>query len=238
MSYSNYDVIDEGKSVADLSRSFFANVYKYMFFALAISGGLAYYASTSYTFFSMMYTETGLSGLGYLIVFSPLIVVIAIHARLSKMSFTGVMFLYILYSVLIGLSLSFIFLVYTSSSIALTFFVTAGAFGSMALLGYFTKTDLSKMGSLMYMLFIGMFIAGLVNFFMESETMSYVISFIGLFVFTGLTAWEMQRMKTIAGNPALTGDERKKQELMGGLTLYILFINLFMSILRFVGDRG
>lgn len=238
MSYSNYDVIDGGKSVADLSRSFFANVYKYMFFALAISGGLAYYASTSYTFLSAMYTEDGLSGLGYLIIFSPLLIVIGIQAMVNRVGFAGILFLYILYSVMIGLSLSFIFLIYTSSSIALTFFVTAGAFGSMALLGYFTKTDLSKMGSLLYMVFIGMFIAGLVNFFMESETMSYVISFLGLFVFTGLTAWEMQRMKTYAGNPALSGDERKKQELMGGLTLYILFINLFMSILRFVGDRG
>lgn len=238
MSYSNYDVIDGGKSAADLSRTFFANVYKYMFFALAISGGLAYYASTSLGFLSMMFTESGLSAFGYLIMFSPLLVVIGIHSMINKVGFGGIMFMFILYSVLIGLSLSFIFLIYTSSSIALTFFVTAGAFGSMALLGYFTKTDLSKMGSLLYMVFIGMFIAGLVNFFMESETMSYVISFLGLFVFTGLTAWEMQRMKAIAGNPALTGDERKKQELMGGLTLYILFINLFMSILRFVGDRN
>lgn len=238
MSYSNYDVIDGGKSVADLSRTFFANVYKYMFFALAISGGIAYYASTSIGFFSMMFTESGLSAFGYLIMFSPLLVVIGIHSMINKVGFGGIMFMFILYSVLIGLSLSFIFLIYTSSSIALTFFVTAGAFGSMALLGYFTKTDLSKMGSLLYMVFIGMFIAGLVNFFMESETMSYVISFLGLFVFTGLTAWEMQRMKAIAANPALTGDERKKQELMGGLTLYILFINLFMSILRFVGDRN
>ena len=238
MSYSNYDVIDNGTtSSMELSRSFFANVYKYMFFALAISGGLAYYASTSLTFLSMMFNESGLSGLGYLIIFSPILVVLGIQFMANKMSFAGILFLYILYSVLIGLSLSFIFLIYTSSSIALTFFVTAGAFGSMALLGYFTKTDLSKMGSLLYMVFIGMFIAGLVNFFMESETMSYVISFCGLFVFTGLTAWEMQRMKSYAGNPALAGEDRKKQELLGGLSLYILFINLFMSILRFVGDR-
>ena len=238
MSYNNYNVIDSDKSVADLSRSFFANVYKYMFFALAISGGLAYYASTSYTFLTMMYTETGLSGLGYVIIFSPLLMVLGIHAMINKVGFGAIMAMFIGYSVLIGLSLSFIFLIYTSASIALTFFVTAGAFGAMALLGYTTKTDLSKMGSLLYMLFIGMFIAGLANFFMESEMISYVISFMGLFVFTGLTAWEMQRMKAIAADPSISGDVRKKQELMGGLTLYILFINLFMSILRFVGDRG
>lgn len=237
MSYSNYDVIDGGKSVADLSRTFFANVYKYMFFALAISGGIAYYASTSGAFLSMMFTETGLSLFGYVIIFAPLLVVIAIRSMIDKVGFGGIMFLYIVYSVLIGLSLSFIFLIYTSSSIALTFFVTAGAFGSMALLGYFTKTDLSKMGSLLYMIFGGMVIASIVNVFMGSDTMGYVISFLGLFVFTGLTAWEMQRMKTIAADTSLNAEDRKKQELMGGLTLYILFINLFMSILRFVGDR-
>ena len=185
-----------------------------------------------------MYTETGLSGLGYVIIFSPLLMVLGIHAMINKVGFGAIMAMFIGYSVLIGLSLSFIFLIYTSASIALTFFVTAGAFGAMALLGYTTKTDLSKMGSLLYMLFIGMFIAGLANFFMESEMISYVISFMGLFVFTGLTAWEMQRMKAIAADPSISGDVRKKQELMGGLTLYILFINLFMSILRFVGDRG
>lgn len=238
MSYSNYNVIDDGRGSVALSRSFFTNVYKYMFFALAISGGLAYYASTSFTFLSMMFNESGLSGFGYVIIFSPILVVIAIQSMVNRLSFGVILFLYVVYSVLIGLSLSFIFLLYTSSSIALTFFVTAGAFGSMALLGYFTKTDLSKLGSLLYMLFIGMFIASIVNVFMGSDTMDYVISFLGLFVFTGLTAWEMQKLKAISGNTSLAGDERKKMELIGGLQLYVLFINLFLSILRFVGDRN
>ncbi len=167
---------------------------------------------------------------------APLALVIYMQSRFNKMSFGTIMVSYILYSVLIGISFGFIFLAFTSASIAITFFVTAGAFGSMALLGYFTSTDLSKMGSILYMLFIGMFIAGLANFLMESEMISYIISFMGLFVFTGLTAWQMQKMKSIAADTSLTGSERKKQELMGGLMLYILFINLFMSILRFTGD--
>jgi len=237
MSYNNYEVIDNENDVATLSRSFFANVYKYMFFALAISGGMAYYASSSTWYLELMFTQSGLSAMGYVVIFAPLLLVIAIRATYHKMAFMNVMLLYVLYSVLIGISLSFIFLIYTSSSIALTFFVTAGAFGSMAILGYTTKTDLSKMGSLLYMLFFGMMIAGIANVFMGSEMISYVISFMGLFVFTGLTAWEMQRMKSIASDMSLTGEDRKKQELMGGLTLYILFINLFMSILRFTGDR-
>ena len=237
MSYDKYEVIDGGQDVLSLSRSFFSNVYKYMFLALAVSGFVAWGSAGSEWYLRLMFTETGMSPMGYIVMFSPLILVLLIQARYHKMSVGMITLLYVLYSILIGVSLSFIFLIYTSSSIAVTFFVTAGAFGSMALLGYFTKTDLSKMGSLMYMLFIGMFIAGIVNFFMGSEMISYVISFMGLFVFTGLTAWEMQRMKGIAADTSLTADERRKQELMGGLTLYILFINLFLSILRFVGDR-
>lgn len=238
MSYSNYDVIDSGKSVTELSRSFFANVYKYMFFALALTGGVAYFAAGSESYLELMFSRDGITGLGYLIIFSPLAIVLLLQTMINRISFTMAMFLFVLYATLLALSLAPIFLIYTGESIGLTFLVTAGAFGSMALLGYFTKTDLSKMGSLLYMVFFGMFIAGLVNFFMESETMSYVISFLGLFVFTGLTAWEMQRMKAIAENTSISTEDRRKHELLGGLTLYILFINLFLSILRFVGDRN
>ena len=238
MEYSNYEVLDGSKSTAELSRSFFANVYKFMFIALAVSGLVSWYSAYSGWYFDLVVnSEGGMNPMGYVLMFAPLILVIALQARINKMSYSMALFMFLAYAVLLGISLSFIFLVYTSGSIALTFFVTAGAFGSMALLGYFTKTDLSKMGSLLYMLFIGMFIAGLANILMGSEMISYVISFMGLFVFTGLTAWEMQRLKSIASEPSLQGENRKKAELIGGLTLYILFINLFMSILRFVGDR-
>ena len=237
MSYDNYEVIDQEKDLASLSRSFFASVYRYMFLALAVSGAVAWYAHSADWYLPLMFTETGLSGLGYVVMFAPVGLVLLIQFRIERMSFGSAMFLFVLYAVLIGISLAFIFLIYTSSSIALTFLVTAGAFGSMALLGYFTKTDLSKMGSLMYMLFIGMFIAAIANWFIGSETMDYVISFLGLFVFTGLTAWKMQEMKTTAVDTSLSADQRNKASLIGGLVLYILFINLFMSILRFVGDR-
>lgn len=238
MEYNNYEVIDSESKIAELSRTFFANVYKYMFLALTVSGLVSWYASTQSWYIEMMFTETGMSGLGYVTIFAPLGLVLLIQARVNKMSFSSVLGLYVLYSILIGISLAFIFLIYTTSSIFLTFFVTAGAFGSMALLGYFTKTDLSKMGSLLYMVFFGMIIMSIVNVFVGSDSIGWIMSLLGLVVFTGLTAWEMQRMKTIAADPALDGENRKKQELLGGLTLYILFINLFMSILRFVGDRG
>ena len=235
MEYNNYEIVDAEVNVQELSRSFFANVYKYMFLALSISGILAYYSAKTGWYVEMAFSETGLSPLGYIIMFAPLGLAIWLQVRFMKMSVGMITGLFLLYSVLIGVSLSFIFLIYSMSSIALTFFVTAGAFGSMALLGYFTKTDLSKMGSLLYMLFIGMFIASVANVFMGSSMIDYVISFMGLFVFTGLTAWEMQYLKGIATDTSLTSTERKKLEFIGGLKLYILFINLFLSILRFVG---
>lgn len=238
MSDNKYKIIESEFEIADLSRAFFANVYKYMFLALAISGLLAYYSAQSEWYLSIAFNETGLSAFGYIIMFAPLGLVLLIQYRYQKMQFMSVMMLFLLYSALIGISLSFIFLVYTSASIALTFFTTAGTFGVMALLGYTTKTDLSKMGSLLYMAFIGIFIAGIVNLMLGSELLSYIISGIGILVFTGLTAYKMQELKAISVQTELTVDQRKKEELMGGLILYILFINLFMSLLRFLGDRS
>jgi FtsH-binding integral membrane protein len=136
-----------------------------------------------------------------------------------------------------GLMLSSIFLVYDIQSIANTFFVTAGAFGGMAILGYTTNTDLSKFGSLLYMIFIGMFIASIVNIFIGSDSMGFIIACLGVFVFTGLTAYHMQELKKLAQNAQLNDEQKNKMALIGGLTLYILFINLFLSLLRIMGGR-
>jgi FtsH-binding integral membrane protein len=122
-------------------------------------------------------------------------------------------------------------------SIVSTFFVSAGAFAGMAILGYTTKTDLTKFGSLLYMVFIGIFIAGIVNIFMKSEMMDFVISVIGVFVFTGLTAYYMQQLKNMSQDSDLSALDRNKLSLVGGLMLYILFINLFLSLLRIMGSR-
>jgi FtsH-binding integral membrane protein len=145
------------------------------------------------------------------------------------------MALFIAYSVLMGLSLSTIFIVYTDGAIASTFFIAAGAFGAMAVLGYTTKTDLTKFGSLLYMVFVGMFIAMIVNWFVGSSQLDYIISFIGVFVFTGLTAYYMQQLKQTSYNTALSEVDRNKLALIGGLQLYILFVNLFLSLLRILG---
>jgi len=153
------------------------------------------------------------------------------------LSMPVLLLLFALYSALMGLSLSTIFIRYDIASITSTFLVTAGAFAGMAILGYTTKTDLTKFGSLLYMVFIGMFIATIVNIFMKSDTMDFVVSVLGVFVFTGLTAYQMQQLKHISNDPNLEGVQRNKLALIGGLMLYILFINLFLSLLRLLGNR-
>ena len=140
------------------------------------------------------------------------------------------------YSVLMGMSLSTIFLVYNLGTIATTFFITAGGFAGMAILGYTTKVDLTKMGSLLYMVFIGMFIAGIANFWIGSGVLDYVLSLLGVVVFTGLIAYYMQMLKGIATDPTIAEGDKQKLTLIGGLILYILFINLFMSLLRLLGN--
>ena len=221
----------------EITRDFFKSVYSYMFGALAISGMVAYLAGTPEFFveYFLKADQSGLTPLFYIVTFAPLGLGLLIQMAYQRLSLGVLLLLFLAYSALMGLSLSTVLLVYSGAQVATTFFVTAGAFGAMAILGYTTKTDLTKFGSLMYMLFIGIFIGSMVNFFMESDALGYWISFIGVFVFTGLTAYYMQQLKTTAQSQALSGMERNKLALVGGLILYILFINLFMSLLRIMG---
>lgn len=220
-------------------KEFFTAVYTYMFMALVVSGVVSWYLAKSGLFMKWFINmETGsVSPLFYVVAFSPLALVFLIQAKYKSFSLPALVGLFILYSTLIGASLSSIFMVYSIGDIATTFFVTAGAFGAMAILGFTTSVDLSKMGSLLYMAFIGIFIAAIVNMFMNSEWLAYLISIVGVFVFTGLTAWEMQRLKAIATDTTVSEEDKGKASLMGGLTLYILFINLFMSLLHLLGGR-
>ena len=227
-----------GSSAKTMSSEFFRNVYTYMFVALAISGSIAYLCGTPEFVVKYFVTESGkISTLFYLVAFAPVGLGLLIQMAYNKLSLSTLFLLFGLYAVLMGLSLSTIFLVYSIGSIFSTFLVSAGAFAGMAILGYTTKTDLTKFGSLLYMVFIGIFIAGIVNMFMKSEAMDFIISIIGVFVFTGLTAYQMQQLKHISEEPGLQGVERNKLALIGGLMLYILFINLFLSLLRLLGNR-
>jgi FtsH-binding integral membrane protein len=209
-----------------------------MFIALAISGGIAYLCGTPE--FVLRYFVTpqgGISTMFYIVVFAPVGLAWLIQSSYNRFNMATLFLLFGLYSVLIGLSLSTIFVVYNIASITSTFFVTAGAFAGMAILGYTTKTDLTKLGSLLYMVFIGLFIASVINFFRESDTMSFIIALVGVPVFTGLTAYKMQQLKHISEEPGLESADRNKLALIGGMQLYILFVNLFVSLLRLLGGN-
>ena len=233
--FENSQVQNSSESV----KTFFRSVYTYMFAALAISGLIAFRVGNDPELFISYFTSStgGFNPLFYVIMFAPIGLTFVIQWGYNKLSMLSLTMLFVLYSGLMGLMLSSIFLVYDIQSIANTFFVTAGAFGGMAILGYTTNTDLSKFGSLLYMVFIGMFIASIINIFIGSDSMGFIIACLGVFVFTGLTAYHMQELKKLAQNAQLNDEQKNKMALIGGLTLYILFINLFLSLLRIMGGR-
>lgn len=161
--------------------------------------------------------------------------VIGISSGINRLSSAVAMLLFFLFAAVNGLMLAPIFLVYTGASIAKTFFITAGTFGAMSIYGYTTGTDLSKFSRILFMGLIGLIIATVVNMFMHSESLDYIISFVGIILFVGLTAWDTQKIKQMAvGMPA---DQIGRLATIGALSLYLDFINLFLYLLRFFGDR-
>lgn len=232
----DYSFESEQAKVA--AKTFFAKVYAFMFGALLISGAIAYQYGTPEFVMEFFLNEagTGVSGLFYVVIFAPVGIALLMQSMASRLSFSSLFALFAVYSLLIGFALTTIFVTYSMGSIVSTFFVTAGAFGAMAIMGYVTPIDLTKFGSLLYMAFIGIFIAGIVNFFMHSDTLQYIISIIGVFVFTGLTAYHMQQLKQLA-HQSISEDDKNKLALLGGFTLYVLFINLFISLLNLFGSR-
>src|SRR5690606_30635365 len=177
----------------------------------------------------------GLSGLGWIVTLAPLGLVLWMSFGLERMSTSTAQLLFWVFSVAMGLSLSSIFLVYTGESIARTFFITAGTFGAMSLYGYTTKKDITGWGSFLFMGLIGIILASLVNLFLQSSGLAFAVSVIGVFIFIGLIAYDTQRLKMMyyqmGGNSAALGEVA----IMGALSLYMDFINLFLHLLRFVG---
>ncbi len=233
------EIIDQqGSYTKEISREFFKNVYSYMFGALAISGVLAYYCGNE-VFYNEYFASPngGVSILFWIVLLAPLGLSFLIQGGLQKFSFGTLLFLFILFSALMGMSLSVILLRYSTSTLASTFFITAGAFASMAILGYTTKTDLSKMGSMLYMALFGLIIASIVQIFIGGGALNFIIGILGVFIFTGLTAYHMQSLKEIAVDSRIDTISRQKLALMGGLQLYLLFVNLFLSLLRLVGGN-
>ncbi|MBL7947878.1 MAG: Bax inhibitor-1/YccA family protein [Bacteroidia bacterium] len=222
-----------------VSRSFISGVFSWMGIALVISAITAYVFGTDASYMSyLINTERGgLSVLGYIVMFAPIGLVLLMGFGINRLSVPALTGVFLVYSVLMGMSLSFIFLAYTQSVIYQVFFISAAMFGVMALLGYTTKTDLTKLGSLLFMALIGIVIASLVNMFLRSPGFSYVISFIAVIVFTGLTAYDVQKLKQIGTQTEAGTEATAKLSIMGALTLYLDFINLFLALLRIFGGR-
>lgn len=211
------------------------SVYLWMTLALIITGFVAMYVAKSYTLVNMM-IQNSMMFWGVLI--AEVALVWYLSARIYKMSFTTATILFIVYSILNGVTLSILLLVYTASSIATTFFVTAGTFGTMAIFGYITQKDLTRIGSLCIMGVIGIIIASLVNLFLQNSMMDMVISYIGVLLFVGLTAYDSQKIKRLlSGDDIEVNEVTQKIALMGAMTLYLDFINLFIYLLRILGDR-
>ncbi len=212
--------------------AFMTKVYSWMTLALFITGIVAMYVASSEQLLSIVFgTKYMFMGL----IIAQLGVVWYLSARVSKLSYTSAIIMFIFYSVLSGITLSSIFIIYTASSIASTFFITAGTFAVMSLAGFFTKKDLSGFGAIMMMGLIGLIIATVVNYFLQSSTLNYIISYAGVMIFVGLTAYDTQKLKVMATQ--LDGEQAKKGSIMGALTLYLDFINLFLYFLRVLGDR-
>lgn len=174
--------------------------------------------------------------LAYIVMFAPIIFVMAMSFGVNKMSLPVLIGTFVAYSIVNGISFSFIFFIYNIGSIYKVFLSTAGLFAVMAIAGYTTKTDLTKLGSILMIGLIGIVVASLINFFMHSAQMDYIISILGVIIFTGLTAYDVQKIKNI-GEQAGDSSEGKKYGIMGALTLYLDFINLFLFLLRLFGGR-
>lgn len=219
-----------GTTVSSLIKS----VYMQMAAALSITGLVAYFLSQSVAFWQILAENMSLI---WVIFIAQIGLVIWLSARITKMSMTSATLLFILYSVLMGVTMSTIFMVYTMGSIASVFFITAGMFLAMSLIGYFTRLDLTRLGSLLFMALIGVVIASVVNIFLGSETLYWIISYVAVVVFVGLTAYDTQKIKEMLAEYGQADEMGHKLALYGALTLYLDFINLFLYLLRIFGDR-
>ena len=219
-------------------RTFITGVFSWMFIALALTAATAYFVALTPSLLQLLITPTGLSVFGWIVMLAPLGFVLLMSFRFQKLSALSLTLLFLVYSVLVGLSLSFIFLAYSMGSIATTFGVTSLTFGIMAVAGFTTKTDLTKFGSILMMALVGIIVATLINFFLKSESMQYIISFIGVLVFTGLTAYDVQKLKRMGSEMVAGQESTRKYAIMGALSLYLDFINLFLFLLRFMGRRN
>lgn len=215
---------------------FMSNVYLLMAIGLIVTGFFGYTFGNSPELISTIVDESGFTILGWVALLSPMLLVFVIPFVMDRLGSGLGMCLFILFSMFEGLSLSIIFLIYTEASILLTFGVTSLTFLTMSIIGYTTKMDLTKMGSILMMVVIGLIIAIIVNMFLNSEVMDYIISGIGVIVFTGLIAYDTQKLKNLSIDITDT-ESLRRISVMGALSLYLDFVNLFLFLLRFLGQK-
>ena len=232
----NFDAMtrEQGLSMSAAFPVLMRKVYVWMTLALLITGATAYGVATSpgiqMALFSNQLLFWGL-------IIAEFALVIGISAAINRLSLTTATLMFILYSVINGAMLSSIFLIYTMSSIASVFFITAGTFGVMALIGYTTKKDLTSMGKILFMALIGIIIATVVNIFLKSSGLQMIVSYLGVLIFVGLTAYDSQKIKNMLQMAPDASEASQKLALLGALTLYLDFVNLFIYLLRIFGRR-
>ena len=236
----NYDELDYQSVTtreAEVSAAFPAlmrKVYVWMTFALAITGITAYLVATNETLLTLIYSHQAVM---WVLIIAELAIVIGVTAAINKISLPVATLLFVAYSVLNGALFSSIFLVYTMASIAKVFFITAGTFGAMSLYGYTTKSDLTSWGKILIMGVLGLIIATVVNLFLKSSGLEMIISYAGVLIFVGLTAYDTQKIKQMCLQAPDAGETMQKYALLGALSLYLDFINLFIYLLRIFGRR-
>jgi hypothetical protein len=228
-----HQILDAEQSQRDQA-TFITKVYGWMTIALITTAVVALFTYTNGALRELVYSSKFVV-IGLIVV--ELLLVGWLSMAIQKMSATTATAVFLAYSCLNGLTMSFIFMVYSASSIASTFMVTALTFGAMSVYGYFTKRDLTKMGSLLIMALIGLVIASLVNMFWANSTLYWITSFAGVLIFVGLVAWDTQKIKNMYMEGQAGSDFEKKAAIMGALALYLDFINLFIYLLRFLGKR-
>jgi len=227
---------------ASRTRSFIANVFLLMFLALGVSALFAWQFSVNGQLMAYLVSPTGLTGLGKVTLFAPLIFVLIMSFGFQRLSSTALMGLFMAYAVINGITFSFILLAFTPGSVLGCFLSASAMFGVMAVMGYTTNQDLTKFGRILMMGVIGILIAMVINFFLHSSQLDYIISIIGVMVFTALTAYDVQKLKRIGegieyDGQGISASNVKKMSILGALTLYLDFINIFLFLLRMFGDR-
>lgn len=250
MEQQNYQYQDNSVFVQErsVSKKFFANVFLWMFVALSLSTVAAYLFGTNEQLMQYLLNinpatgKVSISIFGYIAMFAPLGLVLLMGFGLSRLSLPALIGVFVLYSVLTGVSLSFILLTYTSGSIVSCFAGAAGIFGIMAFMGYTTNIDLSKFGPILMVGVIGLVIASVINMFIQSEQFSLFMAFIGIAIFTALTAYDVQKIKRIGEGIEASGEqvlqvESKKMAIVAALSLYLDFLNIFLFLLRIFGSR-